>query len=229
MKNQYFGDINDYLKYGLLRRLACGGEMKIVVCWMLTPDDNRRDGRRIAYLDTPDQWRSYDSKVFDTLRMAVHQQQRHVGIVEQTHLIPEAVYFGKTLTDNSSDRERYFSELHHRAYGDIIFFDPDNGMEVKSVPYGKRGSSKYLYWKEFSECYQKGLSVLFYQHFIRKNREQFISELSARAGTLAPGSQVIIFRTAHAFFLLAAQPNHLDVLLAQADRLAHPDVLTSRG
>jgi len=60
MKNQYFGDINDYGKYGLLRILAGFGELKIAVCWMLTPDDGRRDGRLIQYLKQPEKWRKYD-------------------------------------------------------------------------------------------------------------------------------------------------------------------------
>jgi len=37
MKNQYFGDINDYRKYGLLRCFAEAG-LNIGVCWMLTPE-----------------------------------------------------------------------------------------------------------------------------------------------------------------------------------------------
>ena len=36
MKNQYFGDVNDYRKYGLLRLLGRAGKVKIGVCWMLT-------------------------------------------------------------------------------------------------------------------------------------------------------------------------------------------------
>jgi hypothetical protein len=35
VKNQYFGDVNDYRKYGLLRVLTNGGEIKTFVCWML--------------------------------------------------------------------------------------------------------------------------------------------------------------------------------------------------
>jgi hypothetical protein len=44
MKNQYFGDINDYRKYGLLRGLSNRGEIRTAVCWMLTTDDGRGDG-----------------------------------------------------------------------------------------------------------------------------------------------------------------------------------------
>jgi hypothetical protein len=39
MKNQYFGDINDYRKYGLLRMLHSTGDGRLLVAWMLTPDD----------------------------------------------------------------------------------------------------------------------------------------------------------------------------------------------
>lgn len=54
MKNQYFGDINDYHKYGLLRLLGGGGELATAVCWMLTPDDGRSDGGHTGYLHAPE-------------------------------------------------------------------------------------------------------------------------------------------------------------------------------
>ena len=62
MKNQYFGDVNDYLKYGLLRILADSGNNKIGVCWMLTADDSTRQGNNTRYLLTPAAWRSCRSE-----------------------------------------------------------------------------------------------------------------------------------------------------------------------
>ncbi|HUW95833.1 MAG TPA: hypothetical protein VMW58_08590 [Anaerolineae bacterium] len=44
MKNQYFGDINDYRKYGLLRILTNLGEIKTAVCWVRTPDGEPING-----------------------------------------------------------------------------------------------------------------------------------------------------------------------------------------
>ena len=44
MKNQYFGDINDYRKYGLLLLLTNGEEIKTAVCWMPTAEDGPIDG-----------------------------------------------------------------------------------------------------------------------------------------------------------------------------------------
>jgi len=39
MKNQYFGDENDYKKYGLLNTLTGRTDLSTAVCWMLTPDE----------------------------------------------------------------------------------------------------------------------------------------------------------------------------------------------
>jgi hypothetical protein len=44
MKDQYFGDINDFRKYGLLRLLCVSDRLRLGVCWMLTDTDSRTDG-----------------------------------------------------------------------------------------------------------------------------------------------------------------------------------------
>jgi hypothetical protein len=55
MKNQYFADVNDYFKYGLLRCFA-HAEFRLGVCWMLTPDDRGPDGRKTKYLSQRQTW-----------------------------------------------------------------------------------------------------------------------------------------------------------------------------
>ena len=62
MKNQYFGDINDYKKYSLLRLLGGQGQIKTAICWVLTEDDNRTDGSKIKYLEQPDKWHLASSR-----------------------------------------------------------------------------------------------------------------------------------------------------------------------
>ena len=76
MKNQYLGDVYDYIKYGLLRQLNCRGRVSAVVCWMLTENDDRRDGNRVNYLKEPEAWRAFDPPVFDRLRQQVPDGQR---------------------------------------------------------------------------------------------------------------------------------------------------------
>jgi hypothetical protein len=50
MKDQYFGDVNDFRKYGLLRVLVGTDHLRLGVCWMLTRPDSRTDGGLLAYL-----------------------------------------------------------------------------------------------------------------------------------------------------------------------------------
>jgi hypothetical protein len=71
LKNQYFGDINDYRKYGLLRLLAGVGGLRIGVAWMLTPDDGCSDGGKTGYVKHPEQWRESDPALFRFLAKAV--------------------------------------------------------------------------------------------------------------------------------------------------------------
>ena len=84
MKNQYFGDINDYRKYGLIRVLSGCGELSTGVCWMLTPDDGGSDGRKIEYLGKPEKWRLYDPALFDSLldQIVVRQRREVDGAAE---------------------------------------------------------------------------------------------------------------------------------------------------
>jgi hypothetical protein len=47
--------------------------------------------------------------------------------------------------------------------GGLIFFNPENGLEVLSCRKGKKDSSKYVYWDEVSKSYGSGHSVLIHQ------------------------------------------------------------------
>ena len=58
LKSQYFGDIYDYRKFGLIRALQVEAQLQVLVAWMLTPNDQRRDGELRSYLREPrvEQW-----------------------------------------------------------------------------------------------------------------------------------------------------------------------------
>jgi hypothetical protein len=84
----------------------------------------------------------------------------------------------------------------------LIFFDPDNGIEVKSVPKGRKRSSKYIYWDEIVQAFDTGKSLLIYQHFPYVKRDIFIvgksDEIKSRTGI----NRVYSFRTANVVFFL---------------------------
>ena len=215
MKNQYFGDINDYFKYALLRKIAHEGGLTVFVCWMLTADDDRRDGNKTRYLQQPEKYRDIDPQLFDFLQDLIKTDRRDVTTIENASLIQKAQYLASLLTADRENQEKYFRELHLKTNGfDVVFFDPDNGLEVKSVPAGRKNSEKYLYWPEFEQPAPGGHSVIVYQHFPRRPRDEFISGLLDEVRHRVPSCTPFVIRLPHVVYLVAASTHHYSRLLA---------------
>lgn len=222
MKNQYFGDINDYKKYGFLRILSNRGEIKTAVCWMLTEDDIRNDGKFTGYLDKADKWKAFDPLLFESLRQCSRKPiNRSVGWTETENILPSAVFYPKLLTDNAAEREQYIDEFLRLASGcDLVFFDPDNGLEVQSKPYGSKNSCKYLYWKELQCTFSAGHSVLVYQHFRRERHSDFANTLAEQVCRRIGVSEVISFHTTRVLFLLIPQRTRLNYFRRRRKQVA---------
>jgi hypothetical protein len=210
MKEQYVGDISDYRKYALLRALAGPGGLKPRVCWMLTPPDQRADGNKVQYLKRPEKWRGYDSPLFDLLKSVVDDQpSERLREIEQSGIVPGAGYFNDILPDDLTGRRRYFIDAAKKlSVAALVFFDPDNGLEVPSNPKGRKGPSKYLYFDEVAGTYSAGHSVLIYQHFAREERDAYVARLGERLRQQAYDALLWEFRTSLVVFLLLAQPQH---------------------
>jgi hypothetical protein len=221
MKHQYFGDINDYKKYGLLRILAGRGQMRTAVCWMLTTQDGRADGKFTTYLQAPNRWRAFDPDLFDLLAQGLgHPEQRHVRWAETAGLLPGAVFYPRLLTDNAAERQEYFQRFLTLAQGsDLVFFDPDNGLEVKSTPYGRKDSCKFLYWPELQATFRAGHSVCVYQHFPRVDHHVFITTITGQIYHHTGAAAIITFRTARVLFVLIPQPHQLAYFQRQSQEV----------
>jgi len=225
LKNQYFGDVNDYRKYGLLRILTGGGKIKTAVCWMLTPNDNRGDGGFTAYLEQLGKWRDYggyDEDLFDHLKRCVLDHGlRNVSEIENSNLLPSCTFFSEVVPDERAARAAYHARALDTARGcDLVFFDPDNGIEVGTKPIGRKDSSKYLYWHEIDDFWKAGHSLLIYQHFPRLPRDAFIEgrarELIHKTGT----PEVISFRTSHVVFFLVPRAHRREYFRVRSAEIA---------
>jgi len=210
MKNKYFGDINDYRKYGLIRAILRSNKFSLLVAWMLTLDDPNNDGKFTNYLSKPDEWCKYDRDLYNGLqRLMMNPSTRNVGLIEKTNLLPGAKYFSREVPDSSNDRRDWFQDLLSNAKdSDFVFLDPDNGLEVKSKPSGRKNSSKYLYWSEVNALWKQGKSILIYQHFCRKERQSFIKRLREGLQENMKGSFIAAFTTSNVVFFLMLQPEH---------------------
>lgn len=210
MKNQYFGDINDYRKYGLLRAILRASGLRTLVAWMLTPDDQRSDGNFVSYLENSARWSHHDPDLFRHLQeVLAHGVPRHVDLMERSSLLPGAKYCSAVVPDAAEDRAAWFQALLEQAQGlKLVFLDPDNGLEVKSRPYGRKNSSKYLFWREVEALWASGKSLLIYQHFTRGKRAHFIARKMAELSRAAPKSLLESFSTPRVVFFMALQPSH---------------------
>lgn len=210
MKDQYFGDVNDYRKYGLLRALQSSGDGSLLVAWMLTPDDGGRDGGLRSYLDSPARWAKHDRELFSGLSgLLGSAQQRSVSLIEGADLLPRASYYAAVVPQQRRERDVWSGGLLRAAAGvDLVFVDPDNGIEVRAKPVGRKGSAKYVTWGEIEGLWATGCSVLIYQHFRREPRRAFAERVAAELRSRTKAALVEAFRTPHVLFLLASQNRH---------------------
>ena len=211
MKVQYFGDINDYRKFALLRLLSEVGQFNVGVCWMLTEPDNSGNGGNRSFLDQPAKWCGYDPTVFRALRnVRLPPKPSDLQRIENEEIVPGATFFDERTPDKLSDRQAFHTRcMVALANRDLVFFDPDNGLEVTSVPKGRKRSSKYVFECEIGDHYRAGRSALIYQHFPRHvTREACIANAANRLAACLPGVSIWSIVTAHVVFLLAVRPEH---------------------
>lgn len=211
MKHQYFGDINDYRKYGLLRLLAEGTKKRVGICWMQTPCDHSGQGGRIGYLEKPKKWREYDAELFDSLKeIVVRRHARDLRFAEGPGILPTSSFsfFPNLLPGDPIPRSEYFKEMVRQFNQEkvgLVFFDPDTGLAPPSAPSIRKRSPKHLYWDELSNAVHQDYTVLVIQFFPFVPRKRFISECSQEIRERTNASQVISFQTPSAVFFLVLQ------------------------
>lgn len=175
MKNQYAGDVGDYTKLGILRGLEKAG-FSIGLNWYLTPNEPEHsktftDGKHTKFLecdcDTP------DKDLHCALQKIGLSNNRTVARLERAKLFEKALFWNKLLEAQKRD-ECHFKALKKLSKQDVIFLDPDNGLEVKSTkPYSKSGN-KYTTYQEAADYYAKGATVIIYNHRDRKPENEYL-------------------------------------------------------
>jgi hypothetical protein len=132
-----------------------------------------------------------------------------VSLIEKSGLLSNSSFYSEPVADSRQHREVWRQGLLKAAAGaDLVFLDPDNGIEVPSRPIGRKGSSKYVAWNEIEALWALGCSILIYQHFPREDRVLFSRRLVAELRRITRATIVEAFRTPHVLFLLAAQKRH---------------------
>ena len=152
MQNRYVGDIGDYVKLAILRALCQGGQRRLGVAWWLFPDEHHKpDGRHREYLKRPDEWKQFDPCLFKALLRIEKEKTRNVRALEDAALLPNAVFadgpipcgerpFKLRPLKRAEWLERIKTQLKDC---DLVFLDPDNGLETPSHARHHAAGPKY--------------------------------------------------------------------------------------
>jgi hypothetical protein len=184
VKNQYFGDRNDYFKYDLLIFLAeaLARIKRLSAIWMLTQDDGSTDGGGTNYRRGAG---NRDLFRFLQANLAEHRQVSKLKEHFNTYWHEEK---GFSLEFNSYRDSTYFTNLERKSYfseipiellqSAVVFLDPDKGLEVKSA--NGRDLDKYVKFEEVKGIYDKmnpDSCLVIYQHLPHVPRKLFLYSL----------------------------------------------------
>lgn len=221
MQNRYTGDIGDFGKLGLLRRLSMSG-LSIGVNWYLTPDEtHNNDGGHINYLKKSS-FSDCDKQLWTVLGQIVDSGKRMVSELECPDILSASFY--SQILDftgaGKSDRQTIRSQWHSQAVQqlqncDIVFVDPDNGLIVPSQD-GEPKSNKYVLPYELSDYYNTGASVIYYQHKARLKDEFYIEKNKQLISSGAfPGAESIglkFITTSQRYYFFLMHPEHSNLI-----------------
>ena len=164
MQDNYIGDIGDYGKYGLLREVCAAG-LSLAVNWykvIPTKPGKQDDGKYTSYLSMPQIYRDYDPAMFDSLKKIVMQEQdRRIARIEQEKLF-SASFYSVPLGNNRE--EWHVQALEKTKNANVVFLDPDNGLETEKMHQTGKPTEKHVAWAELKDYYARGQNVILYQH-----------------------------------------------------------------
>ena len=242
MQNRYVGDVGDFAKHGLLRRLSGAtadddlDPLRLGLVWYMHHDERQgADGKHITYLTPTDKneklFGACDPDLWKMLGEFVREGRRCVRHVQEAGILPPGtLYYDATLhyptamprPDRERNRELWFAEaLQATAGADLVCVDPDNGIAKPDMMYQRRGP-KYTYISDLQEFWERGQSLVVYQHLghAASAEVQIAEKVAMLRGGLDVEPIPLRFRrgSSRVFFVLP-QPGHRERIDARLDRM----------
>jgi hypothetical protein len=198
VRHNFVNDIGDYAKYALLRALCANGQatIRLGVIWYLTDHTEQNgDGRKRAHL-SQDGWETLDPELLKSMRLIeerlASQDELNVRLIEASGILPpDTSYFSEAIPraersvhQRVSGRVAWFSRAQKKvAPCNLVFLDPDNGLEVRSAPITSPLASKYATVSEIAALLEHGSGVVLYQHGARTpwpvQRERICAQIAS--------------------------------------------------
>lgn len=189
MKNKYFGDVGDFGKYILLLMLLKTG-LRVGLNWYLTEDDLSTDGKYIDYFINPD-FMDCDEELYNFLKECIDNNRRNVKELKKFNRFDPILVYEEVLdvkeikalseqgrTKRKELRESWFNKsIKALDNSNVIFCDPDNGIETLSLSKTSNESVKYVYINEIEKMLDAGHSVVVYNHRDRSKEDDYKAKI----------------------------------------------------
>jgi len=223
MQNRYVGDVGDFLKYGLLNFLfqkqsACP-KPKLGVNWYLVPDEkNKADGKYTDYLKPENRFskrlQECNPKLYRQMNEIVFvKKKRNITEIEKGNVLPKrTIFYSEPIGyDNTSRQKRHQEALKKLGKADVVFLDPDNGIETVKMHSAGEISPKHVLFQEIVDYYKRGQSVIIYNHKSMQNEKTY-QERFGKLRSLAGKAATIYILRAHRYtcrdFVFLVQQKH---------------------
>ena len=247
MQDRYAGDVGDFGKYALLKKLCIGDgrgwpELALGVLWYVpwcrctdAEPGASKDGKHIGYLQPPkcQKFRQCAPDLWGKMRQVVYGD-RSIAAVEQSGALPAGTkYYSEPLFcerhgshSAKKERRRTWLKAGRDAVksADLVFVDPDNGFQPKKVkPHHKRGQ-KYVYYCALDAHVGSGHSLVVYHHLGRHKPHDVqignLLDILSERFNLKQSLFTLRYRrgTSRAYFVLP-NPRHSELLADRAQQL----------
>ena len=246
MQDRYTGDLGDFGKYGLLRALCAPEDtspaLSLGVVWYLYPhQESNADGKHVAYLDSSvanqRAFRDCDPVLYDGLKTIVVSGRRCISRIREQGILPASTrFFEEELTLNDlpsvgsaakAARELRQNGWMERAQDsvigcDVVFVDPDNGLEVTSATRLSNRGPKYVFFDDLKPYVQRNQSLVIYRHFSHRGKisaqvDTALARLKEHLDCPNPLALVYHRGTARAFLVVPAA-RHQHIIRERTDR-----------
>jgi hypothetical protein len=152
MQKKYFGDVTDFYKYFFLKNII--GEYRLGINWCMTSDDESTDGKN--KVENEPRLEINDKYLYNILL------KRNFNKIQSGYFSENTKYYDKIYKEFNMEyiyETLAFNELKGQ---DIIFFDPDTGIEMPSKKLSER--YKYVSYRILSEYWNENKSLIIFQH-----------------------------------------------------------------
>ena len=247
MQDRFVGDIGDFGKYGLLN-FICGNDdtskeiFRLGINWYFyQPEPNDKEmkldhGKFIKYLkpskENDEEFKICDPNLYCELQKIVDANKRKVAEIEKINILPSGtVFFNKRVSYNDikgsenrlSYRESWIEQsLNMLASCNLIFYDPDNGIETGSIKKYHKKAGKYVFYDEISKYYDKGKSLIIYNHRSREIIDNYLQRFRKIPERNAVNTKIYYLRF-HRFnvrdYVFITQQEHEEILLLKVEKL----------